>query len=1027
MIEKKLNIYRASAGSGKTYRLTKDYISLLFDSKQRNPHRHIMAVTFTNKATAEMKSRILSELYALSVGAKSDYRADLLKAPYTSEAQVNKMAHRILIDILHDYHFFNISTIDRFFQHVVRSFAREIGVGGAYNLELDSKLVMQQATDNLFLNLSANEELLKWLTAFAEDIIEKGKSWNIKTHILALGEEIFKENYQFEAEQTGKKLHDKKFLIEYRKMLKKLVDDFDEKCKSLAINALDILKKNGLEHKDFSHSRTEVLDKIAQNIDFELKVRFREMCDDVTKSYTKTSPNKAKIEAAYANGFGQKINELVNYFDENIKYKNSALIVLKNLNTLGIMSDLGTEIKNLMDEQNSMLISDTNLLINKIIDKSDSPFIYEKTGIFINNFMIDEFQDTSVLQWKNFKPLIDNSLAGGNFNLLVGDVKQSIYRWRNSNWQLLDQEVFNDFRAEQIHTENLDTNWRSDRNIVNFNNALFQIAPQVLQNVLNNQLTTNDLEHLQTRITHAYEAAVQKCKPAADEGFVRFELLEQTDENDEKWTEQSLNRLPALLEDVQQRGYLPNRVAILVRRKSEAQKVVRTMLDYKASAEAQPALCYDVMSNEGLCISLSGAVRFLVAVLHLLQNKNNLIEKTIANYEYLNAKNDIDCIADGYQNTGGNAEALLLENASPADNDKLLKMKNLPLFEMVEQIIALFDVGNWANAAVFVQAFQDVVYQFSTGKTASLNDFLAWWDNDPDKHTISVPENQTAFRVMTVHKAKGLDFDVVIMPFVDWRLEHIGDILWHKTEEQPFAELSLLPVGYEKTMGNSIFSKMYFDEKMQQLIDNLNIVYVAFTRARHELFCFAPFNEAKETEKINALSQLFLHCFQQPELNPFFDRENGIFEMGKPTQNAEKQEIETEIETSQNLIDTYPSTASGVRLKIHQKSRDFWQEKPNDKDNRLNFGLLMHDVLRRIRTRAEQPKIVEEMLREGKIDETEKTQIENELAAFWAIPQTAQWFRNEAVVITERNIITPTGETYRPDRIVIENGKATVI
>jgi ATP-dependent exoDNAse (exonuclease V) beta subunit len=347
---------------------------------------------------------------------------------------------------------------------------------------------------------------------------------------------------------------------------------------------------------------------------------------------------------------------------------------------------------------------------------------------------------------------------------------------------------------------------------------------------------------------------------------------------------------------------------------------------------------------------------------------------------------------------------------------------------MVEQIIAQFNVGNWEDAAIFVQAFQDVVYQFSTGKTASLNDFLSWWDDNADKQTISVPENQPAFRVMTVHKSKGLDFDVVIMPFVNWKMENTSaftrDILWNKTEEQPFAELPLLPVEYGQNLKNSIFSERYFDEKMHQLIDNLNVAYVAFTRAKHELHCFAPFDEAKEVEKINSLSSLLLYCFKNSEkLNPFIKDENSIFEIGNPTESPESKPIKTE----ENIIDTYPSAPSGSRLKIRLKSSDFWKDKENDKSTRLNFGLLMHDVLSKIRTRAEQSKVLEAMLREGKINADEKAKIESELLKFWKIPQTVQWFDSEAVVFTERNIITSQGDTYRPDRVIVKNGKATVV
>ena len=636
-----LNIYRASAGSGKTYRLTQDYIHLLFDPKKERAHRRILAVTFTNKATDEMKTRILKELHALSQGEKSDYREGLMTKFRMDEEAVNFRAKHILTTILHYYSSFSISTIDRFFQQVIRSFARDIGVHGGYNLELDNTATLEQSVDNLFLDLSKdeNKQLLQWLTAYAEEKIEQSENWNMRSNIMELGKEIFKESYQHKAEDTNRKLHEREFLTNYRKSLRQIKNDFEAKVKQIATEGLNIMARNGLTHEDFAYKTTGTLEKILKG-KLEVSSRFASFADDVSNCYTKSKPQdvKSAIESAYSNGLQQCFQQIVELLSIDIVTYNSAVMVLKHINTLGILSDLAMQIKKLTDEQNTMLISDSNMLLNKIIDNSDTPFVYEKTGITIDNFIIDEFQYTSTLQWKNFHPLMANSLSAGKFNLVVGDVKQSIYRWRNSDWKLLDEQILTDFRPEQIHEENLETNWRSDKNIVDFNNSFFRRAASLLQSKLNENLQPvlpvyPQLEALTNKINHAYENIHQKTSAKAGIGRVRVSFI-AADENEDGWKAESLERLPAMLEDLQARGYRPADICILVRKNDEEQQIIHKLLNYKTTPEAKPEVCYDIMGNEGLLIGAAASVRFVLGVLQLFVNHKDSIQQTIVNYEY---------------------------------------------------------------------------------------------------------------------------------------------------------------------------------------------------------------------------------------------------------------------------------------------------------------------------------------------------------------------------------------------------------
>jgi ATP-dependent helicase/nuclease subunit A len=1035
-----LNIYRASAGSGKTYRLTEDYIHLLFDRDRDRVHRRILAVTFTNKATDEMKARILKELYALSIGEDSPYRSGLIKKFGMSEDEVNDKARKILVALLHDYSSFSISTIDRFFQQVIRSFAREIGVHGGYNLELDSDSTLIQSVDNMFLELSKeeNRQLLNWLTQFAEDRIEQSENWNPRRNIEDLGKEVFKENYQHKAEDVNKKLHDREFLQNYRRELRTIQIEFEAKIQSLAHQGIDILNKHNLTYADFSYSATKDYDKLLSG-SLEIGKRFAALAESSENCYGKKTPQHIinAIETAYFSGLQVNISEIVQQLSTGIIPYNSAGIILKHINTLGILSDLAMQIKKLTDEQNTMLISDANMLLNRIIDNSETPFVYEKTGIHIDHFMIDEFQDTSTLQWKNFYPLISNSLASGKFNLVVGDVKQSIYRWRNSDWKLLDQQIQKDFRPEQVNEENLDTNWRSDKNIVDFNNEFFRIAAQLLQQKLNVGLEQvipayPHLAELTQRIEHAYGQVFQKKATKAGEGYVSFNFIFSED-TEEKWKDESLNRLPALLEDVQNRGYKPEDVAVLVRTNGEARDVIQKLLNYKNSTDAKENFSYDIMGVEGMPVSHASSVRFIVGILKLMVQPDDTIQQTIVNFEYARAVlhlPEIEALNACFVKSKNHYHLFGEE-----EKTQLATLRNFSLYDMVEKIISIFGVGNWANEAVFIQAFQDVVYKYTSTKNSDLYSFLDWWEKYGAKQSVSTPDSLNAFRVMTIHKSKGLDFKVVIIPFCDWKMDaksgFLKNIIWCEPKEEPFSQLPLIPVEYSSKLGQSVFAADYYDELMHQFIDNLNVAYVAFTRSVNELHCVLPKPEKnpESPEKINSLGSLLYYVFNNDfeeeniHLSKCFNSDDLKFESGKPT---------TAVKTTGNFpmnkkTMIIPSVSSSSKLQIKHQSLDFYLDNQQLTDSRLNYGLIMHEILQNIRYKKDEETAIESMVNEGRISRPESEIITQKFNDFWSIPLVADWFSEDKKVLNEASILTPNGDIYRPDRVVLSGEKAIVI
>lgn len=1041
-----LEVYKASAGSGKTYQLTKDYIFMLFDKLLHSgnstilPHRRVLAVTFTNKATDEMKSRIVSELYRLASHSESDYRAELSAHFNITPEATDRNAKLLLIHILHDYSGFAVSTIDKFFQQIIRSFAREVGVSGGFNIELDTDMMLKQAVDNVINALSEekNRHLLDWMGRYIEERIDEGKNWTPRIDLLTLGKEIFKENYQQKAELITDILKDKKRLYDYKKTLYTVRNSFQQKLKEQANTIIRLLKNSGIRPEYFKNKMMfSTLEKIADGT-YEAKDTFRSYAVAAENCYTKTQKQdiKSAIETLYQNGLGDQLKQILYLLDSEIGEYNTANAILENISLLGILADISDKIHAISQDQNLMLISNTNLFIRKIIDQSETPFVYERTGLRLHNYMIDEFQDTSQLQWNNFKPLITESLANGNVNMLVGDVKQSIYRWRNSEWKLLDGQVYADFNKEQIHTSTLDTNWRSDRNIVQFNNAFFNTAAQLLQQKLNSEMEENDapaelVEELNKKITNAYSTRHQLVANKAAEGYVNVQFVTDS-KSTAKWKEQVLQDLPKLLENLVERGYRPADIAFLVRKNDHAITITNYLLNYKNHPEARPDFSYKVIGKEGLKLNVSRAVRFIVALMKMAHQPTEKLNRLQMNYEYLRyyrklPNNEALHIASQYSDEEMLASSLFTDE----QNSNIEMLHHVSLYEAVEQIIAAFGLGNNPDETIFVQAFQDVVFKFQSSHSADLNSFIGWWNEKADKFIVSTPEAEDAFRIMTVHNAKGLDFKVVIVPFCDWDLSDNRTLLWCEPSVAPYNQLPLLPIGFNEKLNKSIFRKEYFDEKMQQYMDAINIAYVAFTRARNEMYCFVPLPSDNPKTKKNKFSNILIDSVllstnndPTTALSSYYNTDNHCLEIGTPTR---FEYPETESAERSRKSKGYPSSSSNSRLQIKNVGTDIWLKEQPIEESRINFGLVMHDILRKTKLKGDDKKVLDDLHRAGVVNADEKKVLQQELDKFWQQPEVEEWFSPNIDVLTETPILLPSGHTFRPDRVVLKENNATVI
>lgn len=971
-----INIFKASAGSGKTYRLTLEYLKFLFDSPEN--YRHILAVTFTNKATEEMKERIISALYKMAytkVIPKSGSLRQIFDEIEShlgwlqnegSDNKLRKMAEESLKVLLHDYSSFTVSTIDKFFQTAIRAFAREIGRNNSYNIELDSELVINMAIDNMLANLDkpGNEELLEWLIYFSLDSLEGGSYWDIRYILRKMALEITKPGYKNGA-GVNQRTVTRENLSLLGSELKKIKADFEKRLAAIATGFVKTKSDFALEWSDFKNSaRFKRFEKMAAG-EYEFLPTLLNALDNFEDWLPKTAQKKnpilySRMQDAYNSGLNNAIAELKKLIDTSEKDYLSAQNVLSNLYMLGVLADIDSYAKEYAKDNNLMLISDSEELLKKIIDGSDAPFIYEKIGSRIDNFMLDEFQDTAGMQWENFKPLIINSIAGGFNNLIVGDVKQSIYRWRGSDRELLSGSIANDIGEQNIKLSTLTINYRSSRSIVEFNSDFFLFAAEKADILFNREYNRNS-----DYLRNIYSDVKQELPEGKSQGYTKVIAYEnEVGENGKKpWYTRATEQIPVEIEDSLSRGYSYRDINVLVRSNKEATEVINYLL----------SLNYPVMSADSLMLSLNGEVNTLVAALQSINSPENEIAAEVVR-----------------------RRGIVLDRK---------ELSRLNLVELCQQIAGKY-LNFSSEDSIFISSFIDLVNDFTKVERGDLNSFLDWWDLNGGKKYISSPPRQDAVNVMTIHKSKGLTLAVVIIPFVDWEFKmDTNKLLWIKSQIAPYNLVQPLPIRVNSNCISTHFAEEFIDEQQKNYADILNVAYVAFTRASHEMIILVKQSDSG----VPGLLLDFLKSTSGQE-----DNRGNVYEIGcrssapASDDNKEANEIPLPI---LRLKDP------GERLRLKLKS-DLYYNNPA-----RFYGVVMHEILSQIVVEDDVQLAVDEQVLLGNLPADEKYKVINDLKAALESVRDREWFNGKFTIMNESEIVEPGGDIYRPDRILLKYGE----
>ena len=1029
-----LTVYKASAGSGKTFQLVVEYLKLLLKNPQN--YRHILAVTFTNKATNEMKTRILETLNELASHQPSKYIAEIQKENQMPEPLIRKNAKLVLKNILHDYNRFSISTIDSFTQRTIKAFNRELGISPNYRLELDSEMILAEATDRLLAKIDKDKKLLSWLKDFSKEKIEDSYSQRIEEDIKSLGQELFKEKFQLFFPDDSESVYSHENLVSLQKELNLIKIQFENHLKTLGKKGVVIIAESGLTVDDFSNKEKgpgSLFAKYESGYLNEISATAKNAAESVEKWYTKTSSKKKEIHALVESQLQPLLKQITDFIRSGEEKYYSAIVVLKQLRMLGILTDLKEEIKLLLHEKGVLQLSDSNLLLSKIIGQSDSPFIYEKTGSFYNHFMLDEFQDTSGLQWNNFRPLIINSLAEGNKNLLVGDVKQSIYRWRNSDYRILAEQIYSDFTENQIAEHTLVNNWRSDKNIIDFNNHIFENLRMVFEDRLFSNIDDNDFYTERFRNITSSITQIPGNPDAERKGFVKIRFFEE-----DQFKEDSPKMMIEQVKQLQDKGIKASEIAILIRRNKEGTPIIEEFLA-AAGLPENSKYNLSVLSNESLFLFASQGVLTVIDTINFIINPGNEISKVAIINHWAN------WLKPELQNRGkletGNPEfseqVFNTDFNSVFENElapkiELIKKKVLltSLDEAIIQICSVFQLFEIETELPFIQTLIDKAGELKSSLSNDLSNLLYWWNETGLFTSVNVNEEIDSIRLLTVHKSKGLEFKAVLIPWFDWRIGQYGNfapILWCKPETAPFDQFPLLPVVAGKDMKKSLFKNDYFEETANHFIDVFNMAYVAFTRAKSALIIHCP--QPKETKSNNEDSLKPIHFLLNKALENLgseklfsdcWNEDRTVFQLGSIEAGIAKPEQSKSV-----IIKNYQFNDFSERVKLRNSGEDFLitGERTVAVKNR---GKIIHDILSTVKTKADIENACIKALADGKINEIELDEIQEAIRISFENPLISDWFSGKYQILNERSLLT-NEKIVRPDRIMIFENEAIVV
>ena len=959
-----------------------------------------------------MKERILGQLYGIHSSSPDSipYLNKLKEELQMPEEEIRMKAGKALDLMIHDYSRFRVETIDSFFQSVMRNLARELELGANLNIELDNITALDEAVDSMIEKLDRKSPVLYWLLDYIEERISNDKQWKVAKEIKSFGRNIFNEEYIEKGQALRKTLEDKDCIKNYRKTLQAISDEALEQLKGFGDQFFGLLEEYGLSVDDLNRKKTGIASYFT-------KLMRGETGDDIHNATvdkhlesaenwaTQKATNRLAVIELAEKELIPLLETAEDFRSKNNRIINSCRLSLTHVNNIRLLNNLDEEVRQLNQEKNRFLLADTNALLHNIVREGDPSFVFEKIGTHIRHVMIDEFQDTSRMQWGNFKLLLLEGLSQGADSLIVGDVKQSIYRWRGGDWTILNG-LKGKMGPFPIREETLSTNRRSEANIVKFNNLIFPSACQIL-NERHKKEQGTDCDELQ----NAYKDVVQEICRKEDKGSVKLNFL--SIKNEKEYTEHTLQQMAEEVNHLVQQGVKVNDIAILIRKNVYVPGI---------ASYFEKNTPYRVVSDEAFRLDASLAICMMMDAIRFLVSSENLIAKAqlAASYQNEVLHRDIDL------------NTLLMGNLDdylpPAFLEEASALRLMPLSELLEKLYAIFQLSTIEAQDAYLFSFFDAVNEYLQKNSSELTAFINHWEEKLCNKTIP-SGNIEGIRIMSIHKSKGLEFHTVFLPFCHWKMENEKPLyVWCSPKKAPYDELQLLPINYGTSMNESIYQEEYRKEKLQLWVDSLNMLYVALTRPRKNLVVWC-----RDGQK-NTISELMASAIAG-KLEAESKDEGITYQMGEvcPSEEPTKEKVEV------NKLNIKPQSISvrmesidtNIEFKQSNRSASFIEGEDDGSGKYIRQGEIMHNLFAMVRTPKDVPSAIERLRMEGIIESgAHERQILK--LTHWALnhPKVKEWFSgtwelyNECAILYRENGVL---QTRRPDRVMMKDGEVIVV
>lgn len=984
-------VYKSSAGSGKTYTLVKEYLKLALADPHRlhTSFRQILAVTFTNKAATEMKERVLKALQEVGSGQNNPLAADLHREMNISEGDLQARCQELHTHLLHQYAEFSVSTIDSFVYRLVRRFSLDLKLPANFAVETDEETALWWSIDNLLTGMQEQPAVKKLLESYAEEQVDEQKNWDIGSEIFTLARSILvAKKDQQGADMLGQQEIEK--LVDVKEKLRARVGAIENHLRALAEKAFLLMDKQGVVAEDFYYGKRGVpgyFEKI-RNKNYEREALLnshvrKALEEDIWYTAKKPVAGIDKIKGELLT----IINSIEDYLDGHLKDYNLYSLLQRNINALCVLSEVKVLVDQYKEEKNIVFISEFNQAVAGFIREEPVPYIYERLGDRYKHYLVDEFQDTSAMQWLNLLPLVHNSLSEGKFCMVVGDGKQSIYRWRGADVAQFANlpEIENSGGSEWIqeqqqalsheYTEKqLNVNRRSCAEVISFNNSLFAYLADT---------------HLEGTFKKVYDNSAQQ--PAAKEGGkISLSFITQ---NKDEGIEQALAETHRRVQEALSNKYSYADIAVLVRRNVSGNQVANYLMQ-----KGTP-----VVSSDSLLLKNCPEVNFLTAFLAWLVNPNNAVA-AVAVITYLKQAShpaiDHEVIGQVAAKPYLLSEVLAYHQV-PVEG---AKPGALSLYELCTECIRIFRLSQ--SNPLYLNFFLDEVSNFSQRESNSVYAFLAWWRQKGDAVSVKIPVHTNAVKILTIHASKGLEFPVVIFPFADWKVDAAESILIDTSEKVPGLPVALVRTG--TTLKQTDYAGQSIEEEQKQTLDNLNLLYVACTRAVDELHIIA-----RESSQGGGTVARWLRDFASEK--GFMRADQVSAEIGE---SAARAHAKTDDETG---------LQPAVYRPLHDAVTIRMSDMEDSATSRRVFGIAIHNILSEIKTADDAEAALQKALLLGSINQEQFAAVGMALDQLMRLPQLAKYFSREVRVKTETELFLNNGEIIRPDRVVVCRDHVAVI